>query len=146
MFHNRRDLLPFGKRPGFRQERGPAFPILRTHATSYKQVVRALTLITAFVWAGVWTLILAYGLNELDFIGCVFLPESSISGELLHKVVLPSAMLTLAMTSVILTILKNGIGRTALYLAAVSLIAVLVYYGLNTGMSVNKPLASECRH
>lgn len=62
------------------------------------------------------------------------MPGRSISDELLYEVVLPSAMLTLAMTSATLAILKNGIGRTALYLAAMSLTTGLIL--LVTGLLI----------
>ena len=107
--------------------------------------MRLFTLIASALALLFWVWALSRGIDYLDFVACVLLPETSIRGELIHKVVLPSAMLTLAAVSLILAMAYRASSKVFLLMSLVSLVSIGFYYVVMSPISVNEPVASICR-
>lgn len=89
--------------------------------------------------------VLRLNIEHLDFVACVFLPETSIQYELWHKIIVPSVMLTLATVLLVLIAFRNLSGKIALGLSLLNLASVPIYYATVTGLAVSDPAASRCQ-
>ena len=103
-----------------------------------------LSVIAAIISAFVWGASLLYYISEMDFLACVLLPQHSISDRLWFGVVFPTAMLTLAITSLVLVLLTSLPKTSILWLPFVTLVPILIFYVGLTGLAVDDSLASEC--
>lgn len=108
--------------------------------------MRVITFMVGTIASLFWGWVLHLGINHLDFVACVLLPETSIAGRLVHEVVLPSVMLTIALVSLLLTVLRNPARKFALHMSIVSLAFIPVFYALLSPISVTEPLAERCGH
>jgi len=107
-------------------------------------MMRALKLLTCVISVATWALALTWGLTELNFIACVMLPDGSITSQFLHRVALPSAMLSLASYSLALILFQKDPGKPVTYMVVGSILAAVVYYLSMTGLAVSEPTLSRC--
>ena len=106
--------------------------------------MRLLTFIASVLALISWACFLFVGIHYYDFAACALESEAWLIRELLHKVVLPTVMLSLSLISLVRTNMHKTASKVVLFVSLVNLASIPIYWVSFTGLIFEEPILSIC--